>query len=198
MRLFAQDFDHNGSLDPLLCIADDDVYRPVPQRDALAAQVPMVKKKFPRYAPYAAAAVTDIFPEKDLLSGLCLEAKTFESQWFENRQGRLVAHPLPLAAQVAPVQDVVAADFNGDGKTDLLALGNEYGAEIETYQQDASRGCLLLSDGQGAFSALPHWQSGLLTRGDVRRAVLLRGAKGQRLLLVTNNDGRVQGFGVRR
>jgi len=204
LRLFANDFDHNGSLDPLLCIADGGAYRPVAQRDALAAQVPSVKKKFPRYAPYADATVTDIFPEKDLLGGLCLAAQTFETQWFENRLnapsvgggrgGGFVPRHLPLEAQVAPVHRILAADFTGDGLTDLLTVGNDYGADIETYRQDASNGCLLVGDGRGGFTALPSHASGLWADGDARDAAILRLKNGQRLLVVGNCDGPVQVF----
>lgn len=194
IRLFANDFDGNRSLDPVLCIADAGAYRPVAQRDALAAQVPSVKKKFPRYAPYAAAAVTDVFPEKDLLAGICLAAQTFETQWFENQGGRFVPHRLPLEAQVSPVQRILAADFTGDGKTDLLTVGNDYGSDIETYQQDASNGCLLAGDGQGGFTVVPNHVSGLWANLEARDAAVLRLKNGRRLLVVGNNDNQAQVF----
>ncbi len=196
VRLFANDFDGNRSLDLLLCIADGGAYRPVAQRDALAAQVPSVKKKFSRYAPYAAAAVTDIFPEKDLLGGICLAAQTFETQWFENQGGRFISRRLPLEAQVAPMQRILAADFTGDGKTDLLTVGNDYGSDIETYQQDASNGCLLAGDGRGGFTAVPNHTSGLWANRDARDAVVLRLKNGRRLLVVGNCDGQAQVFVV--
>lgn len=198
LRLFANDFDGNGSLDPLLCIADNGAYRPVMQRDALAAQVPSVKRKFTRYAPYADAAVTDIFPEKNLLGGLCLATQVFETQWFENQGGRFVPRKLPLEAQVSPVQHIIATDCTGDGLTDLLMVGNDYDSDIETYQQDASNGCLLRGDGRGGFTAVSNQVSGLWANREARDAVILKIKNGQRLLIVGNCDGPAQVFSVQK
>ena len=197
MRLFANDFDGNHSLDPLLCIADGGAYRVVVQRDALAAQMPAVKKKFPRYAPYANAAVTDVFTSKELLSGMCLETQTFETQWFENKKGQFIPQRLPLAAQTAPTQHLLVADFTGDGHTDLLTVGNEYGSDIETYLQDASNGCLLAGDGRGRFTAVPNRNAGLWANRDARSAAVLKLKNGSRMLVVGNNNDRAQVFRVK-
>jgi hypothetical protein len=195
LRLFTSDFDHNGSLDPLLCTPWEGAYYPLAQRDQLATQMPLIKKKFPRHTPYSNATVGDIFPEKELLGGIGLEAKTLETQWFENQKGKFVAHALPLEAQLAPSYRILAADFTGDGKTDLISLGNELGAEVQTYRLDASNGCLLAGDGHGRFQVVPSQLSGIWAPEEVRDAVLLRNSTGKNVLVLTNNNAPARTFG---
>lgn len=196
LRLFARDFDQNGSLDPLLCTPWEGAYYPVPQRDLLAAQIPSIKKKFQRHAPYAKASITDIFAEEDLLKGLCLEAKTLETQWFENQNGHFIPHKLPAEAQIAPCNRILASDFTGDSKTDLLLAGNDFGADPETYLQDASNGCLLEGDGKGGFRYLPNWQTGLWASGAVRDMSLVRLKPGKNVLVLGNNNATIRAFGA--
>lgn len=197
LRVFAKDFDGNGSIDPIVAVPDGEVYRPLAPRDVLGLQMAgFVKKKFPRHGPYAAATITDLFPEKELLAGLCLDAKTFDNQWFESLgNGKFAAHSLPLETQFAPVRRILAADFTGDGKLDLLTVGNDFGRDPETFRLDASNGCLLVGDGRGHFRAVPAQQSGLWADKEARDAVLLtKTADGRRRVVVGNCDDAVQVF----
>jgi hypothetical protein len=197
LRLFANDLDRNGSLDPLLCTPWEGAYYPVVQRDLLAAQIPSVKKKFPRHTPYSKATVTDLFPEKDLLGGLCLEAGTLETQWFENQNGKFVPHQLPLEAQLAPVFRILAADFTGDGKMDLLTIGNDFDADPETYRLDASNGCLLEGDGKGGFKFVPNRISGFWASEAARDLAWLPFSTGKNVLILCNNHGKTRAFGAK-
>ncbi len=191
LRLFANDFDKNGSLDPVLALAEGGRYVPALQREALAAQIPSIKKRFPRNAPYAKAKIDDVFEAKDLLGGICLEAQMLESQWFENDGRKFRPHSLPDYAQLAPVEKIIAGDMTGDGIVDLLALGNDYDMEIETYQLDASDGYLFVGSGNGRFAPRPIY---LGCQKAARDAALVTTAAGGALLVVANNNDNVQVF----
>ncbi|MBP6810808.1 MAG: VCBS repeat-containing protein [Saprospiraceae bacterium] len=204
LRLFASDFDQNGSLDPLLCTPWEAAYYTVAQRDLLASQIPAVKKKFPRHTPYSNAPAVEIFSEKELLGGICLEAKTLETHWFENvsppskggggREIKFIAHKLPLEIQTAPVSRILATDFTGDGKTDLLMVGNDYGADAQTYRQDASSGCLLKGDGKGGFNFVPNKVSGFWASEEARDMSLVRLKSGKNVLVLSNNNSQIRAF----
>ena len=60
-----------------------------------------------------------------------------------------------MEAQFAPVTAIVADDFDGDGRTDLLLAGNEFGIPPLFGRYDASYGLLLHGDGQYAPEYLP-------------------------------------------
>ncbi|MBV6440232.1 MAG: hypothetical protein DYG98_11045 [Haliscomenobacteraceae bacterium CHB4] len=192
LRLFAADFDNNGSTDPILACAENGRYAPVVQRDLLTQQIPALKKNFPRYHSYAQATITDVIPEKELLAAQQLSAAMLSSAWFENRGGQFVMHPLPQEAQVSPVFSILAEDFDRDGYRDLLLLGNRLDNDSETGSIDASNGVLLCSDGKGNFVFMPNRVHGLWASGEVRQASLLRTAAGGRAVVVANNDGKLQ------
>ena len=194
LRLFAQDLDQNGSLDPLFCTPWEGTYYPLASRDLLASQVPLIKKKFPRYGPYSKAAITDLFPEKDWFSGFNLDAKTLETQWFEQKNGQFIPHSLPIEAQYAPVNSIVAADVTGDGHLDIVLVGNDWGGDPETYRLDAGNGCLLAGDGRGNFRYISGSQSGFWAPEVVRDLQYFSGATGKNILVLCNNNGPTRVF----
>src|SRR2546426_1467795 len=80
----------------------------------------------------------------------------------------------PVEAQFAPVYASLAADFNGDGHTDLLLAGNFYGVPPVLGRYDASYGLLLSGRGDGRFTAVDMGQSHLVIDGGGRHLGLGR------------------------
>jgi hypothetical protein len=193
LKLFAPDFDFDGRLDPILGLAESGNYYPAIQRDFLATQLPYIKKKFTRNTPFANATLIDIFSAKELLAGTCLEAKTMETMWFKNEQGKFTRQSLPDYAQFSSTEKILVDDFTADGIPDILTLGNEYGMEVESYQLDASDGFVFRGNGQGNFSSAPMRVGAF---GEVRDAAILHLKSGKKVLLVANNDGPVQIFSL--
>lgn len=194
LRLFANDFDVNGQIDPVLAYYNQGKLYPLPLRDMMIKQIPSLKKKYVRYKDYGMATIEDVFPKADLQSSLQLAATTFANTWFENQNGRFVAHELPIEAQLAPVNQVVASDFNGDGNVDLLLAGNSYSPEVETGRYDAGNGTLLLGDGKGGWTFMPNRFSGFWATKEARDLKALKLANGRLLILVANNNDRLEAF----
>ena len=195
LRLYAKDFDQNGSMDPILCVQENDRYLPVPMRDNLLKQLPGLKKKFVRNTAYSMAPVEEVFSKSELAGAQVLETDMLETAWFENRNGEWVAHPLPDEAQVSPVYAIRAGDFTGDGLPDLLLAGNDSGFEVETGPLNTSPGCLLQGDGKGNYKAISARQSGFWATMEARDLVTVKQTRsGKTLFLVGNNNGAVQVF----
>ncbi len=81
MKLYAEDMDKNGSIDPVMFyyIKDEEGKRklyPSINRDQFAAQVPMIKKKFLLNKDYATATADDIFPANKDLTNFNLQRNT--------------------------------------------------------------------------------------------------------------------------
>lgn len=154
-----------------------------------------LRKRFPRYADYAKARLSDVFTKEELSTAYVAKSETFQSVYLENRgNGKFVLRALPTLAQQAPINGLLARDFDGDGRLDLLTSGNFYGTEAITGRYDASIGLLLKGDGRGHFTPVPARESGFWVDGDARglAEVVLPG--GRRLILAAQNDGHLKAF----
>ncbi len=189
-RVYAKDFDGNGSHDVYLAYYDKDgVCYPVRGRECSSQQLPFIKKEFKTYNAFSVATVDEVLGErKD--GAVEKEVKLFTSVYLENRGDDLfVIKALPNEAQISPIFVALPFDWNGDGHLDVLTAGNYYEREVETTRSDAGIGCLLLGDGQGNFRALKPWESGLASYKDVRSGcILFDQKKNPKVVLANNND----------
>jgi hypothetical protein len=172
-------------------IKDEDEKRklyPSINKDQLAAQVPLIKKKFLLNKDFAKATEDEIFPaNKDLQILTCNET---QSCWIENAgNGKFIKHVLPKEAQFAPVNTIICDDVDGDGIKDILLAGNEYQTEVMTGRYDASYGCFLKGMKNKTFKAVSPVVSGFKIDGDVKDMKLIITRNNEKLILVAvNND----------
>ena len=156
----------------------------------MAKQYPSIRRKFTRYAAYTSATIEDIFSAKELEGALQLKAETFSSAWFENvGNGDFISHRLPVEAQFSEVHGILPIDLNADGHLDLMLTGNNYSADVEAGQNDASIGTVLLGDGKGNFSSLSAEESGFDTPEDTRDIVKIG-----KTIFVMVNSGKPYAF----
>jgi enediyne biosynthesis protein E4 len=177
MTLYYDDFDQNGFIDPLWCYYIQGKQYPSVSRDELADQMTNLRRKFVTYRSYADATMTDIFTAEQIAKSPKLEVNCLETVWFENKNGKLEKRVLPKEANYAPIHAILADDFDGDGKKDLLLAGNVDYTRIRTGKSDANFGCLLKGDGKGNFNYVPQLQSGLTIKGCVRSLHMLNDKK---------------------
>jgi hypothetical protein len=197
-RLYINDFAHSGGLEQVLTSYRNGVSYPLAGRDELLSRVPSLRSKYPSYKDFGASRIEDIFPAADLKSAAVREAYTFASSVaLNNANGTFTVRQLPAEAQLAPIYATLAQDFDGDGKIDLLAGGNLYGVTPALGRYDASYGLLMRGSGDGRFQAVDMEQSGVAIDGQVRRIRALRGANGQRLILVARNNDTLEILRVR-
>ncbi len=193
--VFGNDFDNNGTNDVVLANYSGDELLPVRGRECTSEQMPFVAEKFPTYDGFAKATIETIYEDK-LKDAVKYEVHDFYSIVLENEGGTLVPRKLPMFAQTAPMRAVVVMDINEDGHQDFISCGNLYQAEVETVRHDAGVGLVMLGDGKGTFNPVSTGNSGFFANADARDMLLIDGVKP--MILVTNNDWRVQGFELNR
>ncbi len=197
-KLFTKDFDGNGTHDVYLGYYDQDgTLYPVRGRQCSSEQMPFIKEKFEDYEAFAVASIEEILDDK--MEGAALkEVQMFESVWIENQGGgKLKIHKLPNKAQIAPIFTIVPDDYDNDGDVDLFVAGNYHNREVETTRSDAGTGLVLINDGKGNFNPMSIMESGVYASLDARDAVLVKAGPNQRkLLIVANNNGPAQVFGL--
>ena len=194
LLLYVNDFDDNGSIDPIMAYYNAGKVYPLAQRNDIIKQLPHLKKKYVFHRDYGDATLEEVFPKRDLDASDVYRVNTFATSWFENDNGRLVQHALPFAAQVSPVHAVLIEDLDSDGHADLLLLGNSSRSDVETGRYDASQGTVLLNDGAGTFKYLPNWKTNLWIGGEVRNIVTVELANGQRAVLMGKNNSEVETY----
>ena len=190
-RLYVGDFAHDGGSASILTLARPDGDHPVAGRDELTRAIPALRARFPTYASFGASTLDRILPAEDRRAARTLVAHTFASAVALNDgHGRFALQPLPVEAQLAPVDAIVADDFDRDGRIDLLLAGNFFGVPPIQGRYDASYGLLLRGMPNGRFVAMDMPASGVEITGQVRRMRTLRTAGGP-LVAVARNDDRM-------
>ncbi|HVU18865.1 MAG TPA: VCBS repeat-containing protein [Candidatus Didemnitutus sp.] len=191
--LYAGDFDGNGREAMIEAQYQDGKLYPARGRSKLAYSFPWLPKKYPTYQAYANATVDDVFGAERLARVRKLTATELASGIFrQQRDGTFKFVALPRTAQIAPINAIVARDFDGDGKLDLYCVGNNFGPEPSTGRFDGSLGVLLKGDGHGGFTPVLPADSGLSVIGEAHAAaaINLPGSK-HPALVVARTEGPV-------
>jgi hypothetical protein len=122
--VYGKDFDGNGSYDAVLGYYIWGKCYPMYHRDQLIDQMPMLRKKFIRYRNYAGKTLDEIFTEDQKKGMDIFKTNCFESGVLIN-DGNLKFHfvAFPEQAQFSTINDMIIADFDGDGKKDIITGG---------------------------------------------------------------------------
>src|SRR5690606_12906010 len=100
---------------------------------------------------------------------------------------------LPSYAQFGPINKTIIKDVNGDGKLDIVAVGNNFVAEVETIRYDSGRGVVLLGDGTGKFTQLSPLESGFFEPNDAKDMIEIN-YQGKTLFITASNRNRAKTF----
>jgi len=190
-EMYFSDFDKNGSIDPFFNYYIQGKSYPFVSRDELNEQISAMRKRFTSYRAYADADITNVFFPAELKDATKLEVNQLKTTLFINKDGKFVATDLPVQAQFAPVTQIITGDFDKDGHTDLLLLGNKSDNRVKIGAMDANYGCLLKGDGKGGFTYIVQPVSGLSVAGDVKSAIETR-INGLPYLLIGASDNPLQ------
>ncbi|MEP7107629.1 MAG: VCBS repeat-containing protein [Ferruginibacter sp.] len=191
VRMFYNDFDNNGSVDPLICYFIQGKSYPMASRDEMTDQIVSLRQKFPTYDSYANSTIEDILTPEQLGSAKQLSANYFETTYFENNKMVFEPKKLPLQANFFPVFAISTGDFDRDGKQDILLAGNTDHARIKIGKIDAGYGSLLKGDGKGHFEYVPQLKSGLSVRGCTRDLIKIKGKNKDRVIFTVTDQAPV-------
>jgi hypothetical protein len=202
VRLYAKDFDKNGSYDavPTLYLPAtlEDTSRKefaAHTRDDMVKQIVGFRAKYPGYKAYANATIDQMFTKEELQDVLKMEANNFSHCFIKNLgNGKFEMTPMPYQTQFSCLNGMVADDFDGDGNIDLAVTGNDYGTEVTVGRYDACNGLLLMGRGDGGFSVATMEQSGIFVPGNGKSMINLKGSDGKYLLAASQNRGPLKIF----
>jgi enediyne biosynthesis protein E4 len=193
--VYANDYDKNGSLDPIMTYYLQGTKQIVHARDELISQISAMRSRFRMYKDYSETTFDKSFLKSELEPAYVVCSEWFETSYIENLgDGKFTIKSLPIEAQFAPIFGMVADDYNQDGNLDALMVGNLYSSEVTTGRYDASIGLYLQGDGHGNFYPVQGMSSGFYADGDAKGMVALSANDGQSLIIIGNNSGPVKTY----
>ncbi len=189
VKLWITDFDNNGVVDKILTSTIGGKDMPVFLKHEMQDQIPSLKKQNLRHEQFARKPIQQLFPE-EVIKKCQVKQFNYASSCvaINNGNGNFTIQKLPVMTQLSSVNAVVALDINGDGKTDLVTGGNQFGFQPQFGSLDGSFGDVLMNTGNGSFEWLPPSRSGLYLRGQVRSIAGIRTKSRQYLLFLRNDD----------
>jgi hypothetical protein len=189
ITLYVNDFDQNGSIEPIFSFLKDGKEFPFALRQDIVKQMSSLKKQFVYFRDYADKSIADIFDPKLIARSTILKFRKPEtSVLINNDNDGFLLKALPLQAQISPVYGVGVNDINHDGNSDIILGGNLFAVKPEIGRYDALHGLVLAGDGHGNFSALSSLQSGLKIEGEIRHIGMLKTGNKKTIALIRNNN----------
>jgi len=183
VRIYYEDFDSNGSIDPLMTFSVIGEEYPFFSRDELAAQMYKKKALFPTHEVFSKAKIQDILTAEELEKAKVVEAQTLETKMYTVKNGVFEEIPLPTLVQSSPIQ--VISSLNTTGGYDLLLLGNQENARLKIGRIDTNPGWRLHKNPEGTWEVIDPNQTGLYLRSNVSSVVEIDGV----IWIGVPNDG---------
>ena len=188
LRVYADDFDNNGTHDVVLSKIFNDRFVPVRGKECSTMQMPFIAEKVPTFNQFAHSTLEDIYGEK-IYTAYQREANQFLSLVLIN-QGDETFKKVELStmAQSMPILDAAAFDYNNDGFEDLLVVGNIYQTEVETPRLDNPYALVLQSNGRDYYDVIGPDKTGLYINGDAKSVEILNHNNKTVAIVACNNS----------
>ncbi len=187
LSLYTNDFDGNGSTEPIICSFNGEKQYPMVLRPDIVSQMPSLKKKYLYFNTYKEQTMSDIFTSDVLKKAIKWDAFTLKTAILINKGGgKFDLKALPIEAQFSPTYAIAVDDFDEDGILDILLGGNFSRSKPEVGTYLASYGTLLRGDGKGDFKTVKY--SGFHVAGEIRDFSLCKEGKNSYVLVAVNND----------
>lgn len=172
VEMYFDDFDKNGSVDPIVNMFIQGKSYPYLTRDEMLEQLGFLRARFTNYKSYADVTLAEILKPEDLSKAGHLTVNHLETTLFlSGKDGFLNQEPLPIESQFSCVNSIVLEDFDNDGKQDILFCGNNGGTKLKIGKLDANAGVVLKGNGSGKYRYVPQRLSGLKLEGDIGAVV---------------------------
>jgi len=182
VKLYLDDFDKNGQLDPFIFYDFYGRYIPFDSRDLLLSQMPELSKKFPTYNKFATIqTIIDLTGESENQILEKKEIQELRSMIYYNFDGSFKGEPLPKEAQFSCIQNFYVDKIKGNPT--LMFIGNNYNSVAELGNTNFNSGGIYSSYKNNEFSSFNFLSIPAHLNG--RKLVFLGG---NLFLAVSNND----------
>lgn len=141
LNLFINDFDQNGSREPLFCYEKDGEFFPALDFDVLFSQIPFLKKRHTFYRDFAKATMSELFGEQALKDAQQFKMEELRSMLYVNDNGQFKGIPLPDEIQYSSVYAIDQTSQN-----EVYFGGNNFKTKPQFGRADGSFGWRVILD----------------------------------------------------
>lgn len=146
ITLYLNDYDDNGSIDPVISYHYNGVETPFSTKEELTKYFPFLNKKYLSYKEFSKAEFKDLFDKKKLIDANNKYIYTLASTYFENDgNNSFKIKEIPRLVQSSSIHAMYVEDFDNNGFKDILLAGNRYDVNTQLGRLDASHGQLLMN-----------------------------------------------------
>ncbi len=189
MRLYVNDFDHNGTIEQITTRTLDGRDMPIQLKRELTNQLVSLKKENLKFSEYATRSIDELFSAEVVANSIVKEVNYMESVVALNEgNGTFMLKPLPREVQFSCVCDIACMDVDKNGTKDIVLGGNQYELKPQYSRLDANYGGVLLGNGKGDFEWQPYTKSGFFVRGATKHIQPFSDKDGRTYLLVGLNN----------
>lgn len=188
LTLYVDDFNNDERIDPIMTWYIQHKSYPFNSRDELVEQMPVLNKRFLKYADFGKATIETILTKEQISKARKFYIYHTQTSLLINNNGRFELKPLPVETQFSIVNSILYKDVDGDGQKDIFLAGNFYPFRVQQGRSDAGMGCLLKGNGKGQFQVINPQKLGVFVKGDVRDMVPLVTKNGYKIIVSKNND----------
>jgi len=176
IQIHYDDFDDNGSVDPIISYYIQGKAYPLASRDELLAQLVQLKSVYPSYKSYAETDMDMLLSKIQTNKTKNWKASQLESIVILSSKDGYLVKQLPDIVQRSPLTAIHVFDINDDGNQDLLLFGNRSKNALKLGSNDANYGTVLLGKGDGSFDLISPIETGLNIKGDVSDVIQIETA----------------------
>ncbi|WP_395051250.1 VCBS repeat-containing protein [Flavobacterium sp.] len=190
MKLFVNDFDNNGTIEQISTRSIGGRDLPIPLKQELAKQIPMIKKENLSYTDYSKKSFQELFKQDVIENSIQHTVTIQESVIAINKgNGNFQVTALPKEVQFSTVNAICTMDVNKDGILDIILGGNQYGFKPQFSRIDANFGSVLIGNKKGTYTWLPYAESGFVVKGQVKHIKAIKNKnKSETVIAVVNNS----------
>lgn len=167
IQIHYDDFDNNGSIDPIISYYIKGKAYPLATRDELLSQLVKLKSVYPSYQSYAETDLQMLLKEIQTEKTINWKASQLESIVILSSKNGYTVKSLPHVAQRSPLTAILNLDIDSDGNQDLVLFGNRSKNALKLGRNDANFGTVLFGKGDGNFDTSLPREIGLNVQGDV-------------------------------
>lgn len=189
MKMWINDYDNNGTIEQVVTQHKEGKDYPLHQKKELTNQMVSLKKQNLKASDYAQRNIRELFPEEVLKRSIVKKADISASVIAYNEgNGKFRVEELPQRVQLSCVCDILPADLDNDGRTDLILGGNNFEFKPQYSRLDASYGHVLMAGETGEFSWQDYAKSGFEIKDEVKELKRFRDKQGKEYLVAAIND----------